>query len=85
MEFITTKKITFISEGLIPQKHLLFAEGLMEDIDPDDTSFVALARHLKAKLWTGDKELYAGLKSKKFNNVVTTQELSDLLDDLERK
>ena len=84
LELITTKKITFISEELIPQKHLLFAENLLADIDPDDTTFVALAKHLKAKLWTGDKELIMGLKAKKFNDVITTQELSDLLDKLER-
>lgn len=82
---ITTQKITFIAEELIPLKHLLFAERLLEDIDPDDTSFVALTKHLKGKLWTGDKVLCNGLIAKKFMNVITTQELSDLFDKLEKQ
>ena len=84
LELITTRRINFISEELIPKKHLLYSENLLEDIDPDDTTFVALTKHLKGKLWTGDKELYKGLKGKHFKDVVTTQELSDLLDELEQ-
>ena len=72
---IVTRKIQFIRDSLIPERYLLKAEGLLSDIDIDDTVFVALAIHLKAKLWTGDKALYNGLKKKKFNNLVTTDEL----------
>lgn len=85
LELITTKRIAFISEELIPEKNLLYAEKLLHDIDPDDITFVALSKHLKAKLWTGDKILYEGLKAKKFKDIVTTHELSELLDKLEKK
>ena len=44
-------------------------------IDVDDTIFVGFSEYLKAKLWTGDKELTQGLKAKKFKRVIDTKEL----------
>jgi len=38
---------------------------------------------LNGKLWTGDKMLIDGLKSKKFNSFISTLELSVLFDELE--
>jgi predicted nucleic acid-binding protein len=84
LETLVTQNITFINEALIPETILLSAEQLLNDIDLNDTPFVALANHLKAKLWTGDKELSEGLKSKGFKNVITTAELLLLFDKLER-
>lgn len=68
-------KINFINEELIPEKTWLAAEELVEDIDVDDADFVALTKHLKGFLWTGDKELYSGLKQKNFKRVYNTNEL----------
>lgn len=59
-------KLTFINEELIPQSDWQKAEILATDIDIDDSDFVALTRHLKGCLWTGDKQLYDGLKAKRF-------------------
>lgn len=50
-------KLTFINEELIPQTDWETAEISVADIDADDTDFVALTRHLKGILWTGDKPL----------------------------
>ena len=68
-------KINFINEELIPKKTWLAAEEIVADIDIDDSDFVALTKHLKGNLWTGDKLLYKGLKLKNFKRVYTTTEL----------
>lgn len=83
LEFLITKRITFVNEGLLPVKIIMATEKVLEDIDLNDTPFVALTKHIKAKLWTGDKELTIGLQSKKFIDTLTTNDLSDLLDKLE--
>ena len=80
---LVTDKITFIDERLVPKDLLRKCEELLLSIDPDDSFFVALALHLDGKLWTGDKKLLAGLKSKKIKLAIQTSELSLLLDDLE--
>jgi len=85
LESLITENITFINEKLIPEKTIVATENLLSDIDLNDTPFVALSKHLKAKLWTGDKELTTGLQAKHFRNIITTNDLSDLLDKLERK
>lgn len=72
------KKIMFINESLIPEKTWLQAEKLVGDFDIDDTDFVALTKHLKGHLWTGDKILYNGLKKLAFKNVISTSELFTL-------
>ena len=85
LEFIVTEKISFINEALLPAKIIVISENLLADIDLNDTPFLALSKHLKAKLWTGDKKLSLGLQRKKFKDIITTSQLSELLDKLERK
>lgn len=83
LEGIISKNITFINEALLPPSLVKSTEILLKNIDVNDTPFVSLSRHLGAKLWTGDMELYNGLKSKRFKDIITTAELSYLLDELE--
>lgn len=85
LEELITHKITFINERLIPQDLLLKTELLLKSIDPNDIAFVALTKHLKGKLWTGDMQLYNGLKAKRFKDIILTADLSRMLDDLEQE
>ena len=68
-------KINFINEELIPAKTWIAAAEIVEHIDIDDSDFIALTKHLKGFLWTGDKELYNGLKKKNFKRIYNTAEL----------
>lgn len=73
-----TNRIQFVDEILISDNDLKKAYDLVEGIDENDTLFVALTIHLKAKLWTGDKKLIAGLKKNAYTKTITTDELYDL-------
>ncbi len=72
---LITRRIRFINPRLIASEAFQKAENLTQDIDIDDTEFVALAEHAKAKLWTGDKKLIQGLTQKGWNEVVSTDDL----------
>ena len=84
LQDLITKNITFIHESLLPEKTIIAAEKLLIDVDLNDSVFVALTKNLKAKLWTGDKELIKGLKSKKFKDVYTTGEILEILKKIEK-
>ncbi len=72
---LITNKIRFINLRLIPKESYEFSESLTQDIDIDDTEFVALTEHIKGKLWSGDKELQRGLIKKGWNKFISTDEL----------
>ena len=72
---LITSKIKFINVELIPRTLFVKAEELTKDIDIDDTEFVALTEHIRGRLWTGDKELVKGLKRKKWDKLISTDEL----------
>jgi len=74
---LVTKRIRFINVKLIAKESYQIAESLTQDVDIDDSEFIALTEHLKAKLWSGDKELQKGLKKKNWNKFVTTEELNE--------
>jgi predicted nucleic acid-binding protein len=82
LEYLVTKNIVFLKQDIIPVKTLIYTEILLEKIDIDDAPFVALAKHLKAKLWTGDKILSEGLKRNNFIVTISTSELTKFLDRL---
>lgn len=76
-------RIQIIYDILITPSSLLKAEELLEDIDPDDTIFLALALDMDARLWTGDAKLVKGLKKRDIYNTVYTNELYKILLDKE--
>jgi len=85
LEFLLTKNIIFINENLIPEKIIIESENILREVDLNDTAFVALAKHMKARLWTGDKRLISGIEEKEFIETLTTNQLSELLDRQERR
>ena len=84
-EYFVTKEITFISEEQISENIWRSSYDLVRDIDLDDIAFVALAKHFRCKLWTGDGVLIRGLQKNGFKNLISTNELLDYRTDLENK
>jgi predicted nucleic acid-binding protein len=76
---LITSKIKFIDLNLIPQNILASAENLVSDVDADDTEFVALTDHIRGRLWSGDRELQKGLKSRGWNKFISTADLTGLV------
>jgi len=72
---IFTHKIRFINVTLIPKTTYNKILKLTKDVDIDDTEFVALSEHIKAKFWSGDKKLIAGLSKRNWNKFISTDEL----------
>jgi predicted nucleic acid-binding protein len=72
---IFTRKIRFINVQLIPKEIYQRSLSLTENVDVDDTEFVALTEHIKGKLWSGDKQLRKGLENKNWNKFISTTDL----------
>ena len=72
------KSILFISEEQIFMENWEFAYNLANDIDPKDIVYLAFAKQYECNLWTGDKQLKKGLSAKGFENVVSTNEMLDI-------
>jgi predicted nucleic acid-binding protein len=69
------KRITLVDTLQIPKKYRTEAIDIVADIDVDDTSFVALNRYTRHKLWTSDKKLIKGVEAKGYKIFITTEEL----------
>lgn len=80
-----TGRINLIGEEFISKANLLKAEKVVKDVDFNDLLFVGLALELKGRLWTGDKKLIHGISANGFNQIITTSELSGILDDIGRR
>lgn len=74
-EYYITKGIHFISEDQIAKSTWVSAYNLVKDVDIYDIAFVALSKHLRYKLWTGDNVLIRGLNKRGFKNIISTDEL----------
>jgi len=72
------KKIDLISTEVISEAHWERAYELAADVDEDDTPFLATAISLEASIWTGDKKLINGLKTKGFQDIYSTSDLLEL-------
>jgi predicted nucleic acid-binding protein len=76
---LITSKIRFINASLIPSSILISTQEFLNDIDIDDTEFVALTNHIHGKLWSGDKNLQNGLLLKGWTKFISTNELYQLI------
>ena len=81
-QFRIYQRIEFHDEKLISSRLWLSSESLVKEIDIDDVAFVALARHLRGMLWSGDRTLVLGLRKAGYTKVITTQELLAIRRDL---
>jgi len=81
-EYQIYKSIIFISEEQIDEENWLSANGLIQDIDPNDIVYIAYTKQFDCKLWTGDKKLINGLAKKNYHNVTTTDDLFVLRNNL---
>jgi predicted nucleic acid-binding protein len=76
---LITSRIRFINANLIPPQILIDTQNFINDIDIDDTEFVALTNHIHGKLWSGDKALQNGLYQKGWAKFVTTSDLNRII------
>ena len=79
-EFLETygliiKNITILNHSIIPNEIYRNAEVMCQNIDIDDTIFVAVSDFTKGILWTGDLKLLNGLIKKGFKNLIKTDDL----------
>ncbi len=61
-------RVRFYDEKLISVGSWVEAHRLCREVDPKDTSYLALALELNAKLWTNDQTPKIGLVKKGFDN-----------------
>ncbi|MGZ3756091.1 MAG: PIN domain-containing protein [Mucilaginibacter sp.] len=76
-QFQIFSQLKFVDENIIAESIWKKALTLTRDVDIDDTDFVALTLYLKGHLWTGDRELYSGLKNKNFKRIFNTVDLKN--------
>jgi predicted nucleic acid-binding protein len=76
-------RIFFMDEELLPTSIIAEARTWVSDIDYDDFAFVAIAAHLDARLWKGDKKLANGLRQKDYNRLVTTADLCHIVESID--
>ncbi len=89
-EFIETyglilKNITILNHSIVPIEIYKNAEIVCQDIDIDDTIFVAVSDFTKGILWTGDLKLLNGLIKKGFKNLIKTDDLYQIFLTRERR
>jgi predicted nucleic acid-binding protein len=75
---LVESRIFFIEEELLPAVIIAEAKEWVTGIDFDDFAFVAIANHLDAWLWTGDKKLIVGLRQKGYHRIISTNDLWDM-------
>ena len=77
--------ITFVLEEQIPFEIWQKVLPIVRDADMDDIAFVAMSEFLDIPLWTGDKKLIEGTQAKGFMKCITTEEILEWRQELEKK
>ena len=78
-----TANIRFMDEAMLSARLIRDTERVLASSDLKDVPFVALARKLRARLWTGDKALVRGLEHAHPKLAITTVDLWLMLEELE--
>ena len=78
----TFNYITVLADDELTESDIENAENFTQQIDMDDTIFIAFALALNSLLWTGDRKLLNGVKRKGFTNIISTKELKDIIKGL---
>ena len=81
-EFQICKDIKFISEEQVSAANWNAAFELVKDIDPKDVQYIAFSKQFNRKVWSGDKALIIGLEKKGFADMLTTDALHKLRDEI---
>jgi len=79
------KNVTILNHSIIPTEIYKNAKLLCQDIDIDDTTFVAVSNFTKGILWTGDLKLLNGLIKKGYKNLIKTDDLYQIFLTKERQ
>lgn len=77
---ILLRKIELIDLESIRSKTWKRALELTEGIDQFDAPFIALSLELEAPLWSGDKKLIKGLKTKGIEWILDTNQIIEIRD-----
>ncbi len=85
IEYLVCSEILFVNEEQIPEKYFKQAVKLVKDVDYKDVAFVALNDYMDSILWTGDKKLIKGLKENGYLSVISTAEMVQLRNRLEKE
>lgn len=72
-------EVTVIPKLAISSKSFARAYDICCDIDEKDTPFLALSIELNIPLWTNDKKLLDGLRSKGYSNIIGNDDIFKLL------
>ena len=72
-------QITVIPKLAISSESFTQAYELCRNIDEKDTPFLALSIELAVPLWTNDKVLIDGLREKGYGNIISSNEMFELL------
>ena len=80
-----TANIRFVDEATLSARLIRDTERVLEKIDLKDVPFVALARKLRARLWTGDKALVRGLETSHRKLAIATVDLWLMMEQLEHR
>lgn len=70
-----TANIRFVDEATLSSRLILDTERVLVKVDLKDVPFVALARKLRARLWTGDRALVRGLEPSHPRLTISTTDL----------
>jgi predicted nucleic acid-binding protein len=67
--------VRILNHSIILTTFYQSALEICQDIDIDDTPFVAINDFVRGRLWTGDVKLVNGLIAKGYSKIITTNEL----------